>query len=222
MKTRHYFLIIICFLFVTCAGGIYFRTTLSPLDWDSVKECARVGILQDEIAVDTIENMATSLENQNVILAVECLEEPHILYKNIIQKVRVKKCFQGTVEEGAEIHILQVNNIYLSDDNGMIKSGQIQDINMSFTNVFSVGKTYLVFLDEEIENYPVAHTYCKGDDYLMKPFFCYEELTCSPEDSSFGGVKYERVAQNEFFLEEQGLGAMLELKQQLLLSYPLQ
>lgn len=98
MKTRHYFLIIICFLFVTCAGGIYFRTTLSPLDWDSVKECARVGILQDEIAVDTIENMATSLENQNVILAVECLEEPQILYKNIIQKVRVKKCFQGTVE----------------------------------------------------------------------------------------------------------------------------
>ena len=226
MKTRYYIVALVCFSLVLAVFAICMRTSFYTLSWEEFEDSVTVAYLTDELGEQTLDLMEESLEEEPYILSVECIGEPELYYSNVVQKVRVIHSYAGDCDVEEELYILQVNAIYEHNDDMVLKKGMLSSANMSFTNVFEVGENYLVFLNHREDHYYRDMVVLeKSDEYLVKPFFSYGEVSSQAVDPSRGtgsmSIRYTKVYENEYFMSEKSLNHMLAIKEAMLAKYPL-
>ena len=174
-----------------------------------------VGIMTDDMIDTAIGALKKGEKSCNTIVVAECLEKTKFSYGCSTQKIRIKKVFKGDLVKNEEtINVLFADGIFMNS------SDDTPEINMGFVNEMKVGKNYLIFLDEKIEN---SNMYSLKSS-LIKPIFAYENIenkpcvsTMKPENATL----YSNMSSNEFFVEsESGLEKINHLKKSFLEKYP--
>ena len=177
-----------------------------------------VGLLSDDILKKQLERMQDELENKSeIIAAVKCESKFEFLFSDVSQKVKVEHIFKGDkVKEGDSIDIVRAGSIIGSEGYGDGKS----TINLSFVNEMVPGKTYLVFVDRQLEN---SERFLIGEDFILIPVFCYEDIeNKSVKSLSDDGnyTLYENVKMNEYFFDSQkAVGDMKKFKKSIIGKY---
>lgn len=168
-----------------------------------------------------------ALSEAGAVLAVSCEETSVFRYRSLIQKVSVKKVFKGEgIAEGEKIYLTNRDaGIYYNDkENASEALVGIFDANISFASEMIPGKTYLVFLEREVETETDQEIWLYHYGFMALRF-CYEEIenhVCTPIFDSYHGAFYGDIKENEFFLEsEESIQKMAVLKEKLLRQYPL-
>ncbi len=219
MKFRYITGLYILAFCVLMGIGLYNKSLYK--DFDKEREPLKkfvVGVMPNSLTEAAVRNMEKKLEKSNLILAVKCKGDLEFQYSCATQKAEVKKVFRGNgIKEGCEIELCTVLSIFM--DKNMYVDGK-PCANLDFVNVMKKNKTYLVFLDRKIKN---SNIYVKGDEFFVKPIFCYEQIKNSPckqihQDEC--SAHYQDISDNEFFItSRKGIQKMEEYKNYLIHKY---
>jgi len=201
--------------------GIIKRSTYTDLCEDpSFPSNIMVAEMPEKIAVSSCAEMEKLLPSSPVILSVEAVEEAEFTASSSRQKMRIKKVHAGKgLQEGDEIYIAGRTSVSLGKDN------PYKSLECWFVNLPRPGKTYLIFLESEIDAvHEVLPVWEVPEEPFFNPIFCYEDFPnmIAPVAGNSTYVSYGDVKDNEFFaVSETGYQAFMKLKKAMLAKYPL-
>lgn len=180
----------------------------------------QVGVISENLLDVQLEQLELLLDEQNIIAAVTCRDTFEYHFRCVTQSAEVEHIFKGDqLEVGETISIARTSpelffELGISD----------YAINMGFVNEMVPGKTYLVFLDYELdEPRSPQRIFLQSKDLAIAPIFCYDEIANYPCEVIEGGADsalYENVKENEFFIKTQaGIEKMEQFKEKVLEIY---
>lgn len=220
MKLRYVIGITLVVCIISMGIGLYNKNKYKDFnDEEEPLTNFTVGLLSEELVEAQIKRMNESLEeNAAIIAAVKCEEKTKFLFSCETQKVTVEKVFKGTdVNVGESIDVAKSGGFIYSDGYG---DGHMS-INTGFVNEMIPGKSYLVFIEKKLDN---ADLYIIDSDMIIKPVFCYDDITNVPVQSLSDEADYtlySNVKDNEFFFDAQKSYEMMnEFKEKLFARYP--
>lgn len=181
-----------------------------------------VAEMSAQLAKTWSEHIAEELPDRSAfILRVETVGELEHKFGADRQRVCVREIYAGSgVECGQELYLY-------SDGWCLSLNPPPQSLERLFVNVLRVGKEYLVFADQLLEDPDgdISTLMCNSDGTIFTPVFCYEPIEntvvrpVSPDGSTY--VSYELVKDNEFFVASEGAKEILEgLKAKYIAMYP--
>ena len=223
-------------LFLAALGfGMVNRIGYTDANRDrKIMETAYTSALSDEMLTlqlarlekgDATQGLPALLDTPN-ILAVRCEARSTFRYRSMTQKVSVVKVFRSeTLSPGDELEVVRSRNLSKGEDS--YSAPEVRGrfgFGTGYVNEMIPGKTYLVFLDHELDSVRDESIWFFPDT-LLTAQFCYEEIPNKPVELTDEDVRvayYEEIKENEFFLtSEEAIERMLSFKTSLLHEFPL-
>ena len=204
MKAKYICVILTIVIVISLCTGFYYKK--SYLDFNGEENALdnfAVALIGDEFLQMQLEIMESELDDSNYIMAVRCADTFEYRYACVTQKVEVLSVFKGdNIKEGDEIEIARAGTLLDTGTDSLIDGKYI--INMGFVNEMIPGKTYLIFLDRELNTYDDdVQIYIQSEEIILAPIFCYDEIVNEPKNASdeWGTyIAYRDVKDNEFFV----------------------
>ena len=224
-------------LFLLALGfGLVNRSGYTDANRDrKLMELAYTSALSDETLKMSLARLESGDPNNGVpalldapnILAVRCEALSTFRYRSMTQKVSVVKVFRSeSLSPGDKLEVVRSRGVSSMEDR--YAQPELRGrcgISFGYVNEMIPGKTYLVFLDHEIDSARDESIWYFLDN-LVTAQFCYEEIPNKPVElisEEVHAAYYADIRENEFFLtSEEAIERMLALKTSLLQKFPLQ
>lgn len=203
--------------------GIKKKSTYTDISADpAMMDTMQIAELPEELSEATIKDFQEKLQNARYIFRVTALEPTQYLFHTARQKVMIQEIYQDKMDDAplyAPFYLISDGDMVYTDD---------RTVNTGFVNELQPGKSYLVFLEEQIltrDKSTGVTNYRLMQDFMIDPVFCYEDLDTKvipiKKDADNTYIPYQSVKKNEFFLaSENAMKKMLAFKHELLKSYP--
>lgn len=182
-----------------------------------------VALMGDELLDIQLQFFDENLDSSSIIIAAKCEETFDYKFSCNTQKVTVEHVFKGdTLKTGDSIDIARSGSCIYTDKKDYVHGRPIND--MGFVNEMIPGKTYLIFLERQMQTYNRDNViYIQSDMPIFAPIFCYEKIEntpCESIDPVGNFAYYESVENNEYFLmSESAVEKMENYKKKLFLKY---
>ncbi|MFP3156346.1 hypothetical protein LQZ18_18360 [Lachnospiraceae bacterium ZAX-1] len=180
----------------------------------------KVAEFPEEFVESVCLDMKEDLAGSNMILRVRGKgERKYSFLGNFIQLVQVEKVYKG---DDIKIH----DELYLYRTNWQTSfTGDVQSVELGFSNYIREGKEYLVFIEGKVDSYEGEEHVYQLLETTIAPVFCYEDfenrIIPIPEETETTYIDYRDVAENEFFAAtEKTLDALLQMKAYWLEFFP--
>lgn len=226
MKKKIY-IISALFTFVGCVlFGLYSKTTYEDFNKISTPmNLFTVGLLSEETCERQVIKMRNTLSDSNYILAAKVVGPFVFMPSCTTQRIEIIKVFMGEgLSKGDTLDVVCSQEIFW-DENSFASNEAW--INMGYTNQYTIGKTYLFFLDREIETYNSNRLFIRSDEYMLTPTFPYNNpnigWTCSENsDPDILDCRYSTVEKYDYFLSSERCALLVkELREEMIGRYAL-
>lgn len=221
MKNKFFLLIIVVAFLGALVFGLVSRTSYTNLtEEENYLDHMKVAEIPENICISTCESLQQTLPNAPVILRVSPVDDLEHHFGVSQQKVVIKQVFAGSnIDVGDEIFITSYRWRVIINE-------RINALERGFVNILKNNSDYLIFLSNYAglvsDDVPVYYLY--GESYIS-PIFCYDDIPnviVTPLGESTY-VPYKQVMSNEFFATtEASLKVWCDLKQRMLIDYPIQ
>jgi hypothetical protein len=216
--------LIVGMLLVAVCGGLYLKTGYSHIDFNDNAQLAaydfQTGYIDEDTWEYTQEQAESAIENADAVMLVRCDGNRQVITATLVQNVEVLKVYRGDVSlEGKEIEIFNTDEVIRMYEDANWISGS--------TN-FMENAEYLVFVNHMMISPGISKTAYQLANGTEISYFKVadgaNQIVDLPQRAveGVGGLYYEDVQNNEFFVKNQSvLDDVLAYKKEVLARYGL-